>query len=123
MKKAIEIFCNKIRKAPPTNELIDVQNFKIDEEHRGYLFAYKGENTIHIDVSASVGDVNFDTIENAYCCHSLHEHLYATAIENKEITLEWSVERLMKKVIAQLDILAPHQRNAYKNGLDIDRVL
>lgn len=118
MNKAIEIFCNKIRKAPPTNELIEVQSFKIDEEHKGYLYAYKGENTIRIDVGASVGDVNFDTIENAYCCHSLHEHLYATVIENKDITLECRVERLMKKVIAQLDILVPHQRNAYKNGLN-----
>lgn len=115
MKSYIAIFADKIRNATAIDELIKVEDFRIDNEHTGYLYAYKTSRGVHIETSASVGKCNFESWEEMYCCHTLHEYLDAKSIA--DTTLESRIERLLAKAVAQLDILAPIEReNAAKSG-------
>lgn len=110
MRSYIKLFAEKIRNTTAIDELISVDTFSIDNEHKGYLYAYRTERGIHIDVGASIGDCNFDNYDNMYCGHTLHIHLIEKAITCTEITLESRINTLLNKVIAQLDILAPIHR-------------
>ena len=117
-KKMIENFCNKVRMSPSDNQLIALQDFKIDNKRTGYLYAYKDEKYLHIDVGVSIGTPCFRNIEDAYCSHTLHEYLYVRVLEDKDITFESRIENLMRKVVAQLDILRPHHINSLRNNLE-----
>lgn len=115
MRSYIKLFADKIRSSNEIDELIKVEKFPIDNEHTGYLYAYKTERGVHIDAGASVGTCDFYPIETMYCGHTLHEYLGSNVYEDKEITLEYRIERLLSKTIAQLDVLAPINREQAKN--------
>ena len=115
MQSYIGLFADKIRQTSAVDELIKVENFHIDGDHIGYLYAYKTERGVHIETSASIGDLNFEDWSTIYCGHTLHEYLDTKSISDSIITLESRIERLLSKTVAQLDILAPIEReNASK---------
>ena len=117
MKRYINTFAKQIRAAKTIDELIKVESFCVDNEHIGYLYAYKTERGVHVETSASVGDCTFTNWDDMYCGHTLHEYLDADSINDTTVTLEDRIERLLNKTIAQLDILAPIERhNALKSG-------
>jgi len=121
MKNYIKIFCKKIREETQIDELIKVENFKIDSRHTGYLYAYLTNKGIHIDVSVSTGTPcykDFINYSDIYCSHTLHEYFYKSVITDKDITLEWCVEDLLNKTIQQFDVLEPIQKERLKNNED-----
>ena len=119
MREYINIFADKIRNTGAIDELIKVENFNIDNIHKGYLYAYKTARGIHIETSVSVGDCNFTDFINysdMYCGHTLHEYLIMGVIDDKNITLENRIYSLLEKTILQLDILTLINRNNVKES-------
>src|SRR5574344_1111519 len=117
MRSYVDIVANKIRNTTTIDELIKVEAFSIDKEHKGYLYAYRTGRGVHIETCASVGTPDFESWTDMYCNHSLHEYLDAKAISDTAITLESRIERLLNKTIAQLDILTPIERDNVEKSI------
>lgn len=118
MTNYIKQFVEKIRNETRIDELIKVEGFKIDDRHTGYLYAYLSARGVHIDAGVSTGTPCFEDFENysdAYCNHTLHEYFYKSAATDKDITLEWRVEDLLRKTLLQFDILEPIHKKHMKS--------
>lgn len=110
---SIKLFVEKIKESQSIDELIKVENFKIDEVHIGYLYAYHTPVGVHIDTGVSSGTPCFKDILNysdMYCDHTLHEYLYQSAVDATDISLESRVEELLRKTLEQFIVLEPIQK-------------
>lgn len=115
MNSYIQKFADDIRLMEALDKLIKVENFPLDKEHTGYLYAYKTGRGVHIDTAVSIGDCDFTTPETMYCGHTLHEYLNDSIYTGKTETLEKRIDRLLGKTLFQLDILAPIERQRVKD--------
>ena len=118
-KTNIKLFVEKIRKSRTIDELIKVENFKIDDKYTGSLYAYHTSRGVHIDATVSSGIPFFKDLINysdMYCNHTLHEYLLHSAVDDTNITLESRVEELLRKTMEQLIVLETIQKECMKNN-------
>lgn len=115
---SINLFVDKIKESQSIDKLINVENFKIDEIHTGYLYAYHTPIGVHIDTTVSSGIPCFKDFKNysdMYCDHTLHEYLYQSAVDATDISLESRVEELLRKTLEQFIVLEPIQKERIVN--------
>lgn len=115
---SIKLFVDKIKESQSIDEIIKVENFKIDKIHTGYLYAYHTPVGVHIDTGVSSGTPCFKDIANysdIYCDHTLHEYLYQSAVDDTNITLESRVEELLRRTLEQFIVLEPIQKERMIN--------